>query len=73
MTSATEAPHGYFEALYIDYRDALDKACEIIAEAYGTCPRDHYELDADETCERECSTKCLDVCWEEYLLKERFA
>ena len=71
--SVTIAPHDYFEALYIDYRCALDKACEIVAEAYGTCPLDHFGLDADEICENECSSKCPDVCWEEYLLKERFA
>lgn len=50
---------------------ALLKACNLISDVMGTCPRDHFGFDADVTCEADCHDDYAG-CWVAYFLGERF-
>lgn len=48
-------------------RYALGRACRWMADNYGTCPYDQFELAADEVCENDCTPERVERCWAEYM------
>ena len=46
---------------------ALLAACKLLEEITGTCPKDLYEWDHPEGCEKHCGDDVASGCWVEYM------